>query len=245
MNIRLIISFLFLISVKTPLIGQKVAEFEITELNWSEWDVFHEDSARKMPYFYSFNSESIFDINFANQIKILDIDGIEPLDLVYYRSDSSGVDFFINLDNNLLPAMSTENMITEILRSLPLSPIQIKTANYDSIYQEYQVDLHTAIIEEGKLTYAIQRTEILQKGIMDIYGNMPPSKFKVITSTPLVVGPGLHQSIRKLSPGEIGYGVGSVETKPGEHWWKVYIQEEGYKWRVGWIRRANVERVYK
>lgn len=234
-----------MVSAATSLIGQKVVEFEIKELDWTEWDAFHGDSTKKMPFFYSFNSESVFEINYAQQIKILDIDGIEPLDIAYYRSDSSGVDFFISLDNRLHPTMSTDNIIIELSRALPLNPIQIKTANYDSVSQQYQVDLHAAIIEDGKLIYAIQRTEFLQKGIMDIYGNMPPSKFKVTSATPLVVGPGLHQSIRKLSPGEIGYGVASVETKPGEHWWKVYIQEKEYKWRVGWIRRANVERVYK
>ena len=244
MNIRCSFLLIPVLLISLSVYSQKVTEIEFKELNWSEWDIFHEDSIKKMPYFYSLNSETDLEVNFANQVKILDIDGIKPYYLAYYRSDSSGVDFFVSGDNTLTPVLKTNNTIIEITRSLPLSPIQIKTAKYDSIHQEYQVNLHTSFINNGKLSYAIGRIEILQKGIMDTYGNMPPSKFRVIGLTPLVVGPGLQLSIRKLSIGEVGYGVASVETKPGEHWWKVYIQEDGYKWRLGWIRRANVERVY-
>ena len=140
--------------------------------------------------------------------------------------------------------MHASGDLIEITRKSPLSPVKLITSKFDSGTYEYIIHTYSSYILENNLKYGLERTDILQKGTMDIYGNMPPSKFNVIMDTPLVVGPGLKQLIRKLDIGETGYAVASVETKPGEHWWKVFIQEPDYKWRMGWLRRANVKILY-
>ena len=115
----------------------------------------------------------------------------------------------------------------------------------DSVRQEFHVDHCSPSILEGRLTYHVDRIEIITKGTYQLYKNMPPIQFKVVKETPLVVGPGFSQLIRNLSPGEVGYAAASHKTKAGESWWKVFIQEPGYKVRMGWLRRTNVQTVFQ
>ena len=122
---------------------------EIKEVNWHDWDIFDQDSVRKMAFFYSLRSESKIEIQYADQIKILDIDGIDSPDLLFLSPDSSSFDMFLNYRSVLQPVLHASAKIIELSRKLPLNPVQIVTANFDSINYEYLINTYTSFVEDG------------------------------------------------------------------------------------------------
>ncbi len=225
-------------------LGQNVKEFAITGADWKSWDKYHQDSLGKMKYFFS-NANAQLNIDFAAQLKIVDIDGIKPYDLIYYPDvDSTLFEIYLNSGSSLSPLIIINEQLIEISRNLPLNPVKFKTATFDSLSYDYEVTHYVPLIDNGQLKYAPERIEIIQNGVMDVYGNMPPTQFIIELNTPLLIGPGYNRLVKDLTKGEIGYAAASVRTDSGENWWRVYIQEANHKWRMGWVRRENVTTIY-
>ncbi len=226
--------------------SQNVVPFDVHEVSWDKWDKFHEDSVRKVRFLSSVPGIPDVDIYDINHVMVVDVDGIEPLDVVYTRSDSiKDLRIYINDESSFHLAYSNAATLMEMSRQYPIAPMDFKVVYLDSIKQEFHVEHCSPSIHEGKLTYHVDRIELITKGTYQLYRNMPPIQFKVVKATPLVVGPGFNALVRNLSPGEVGYAAASTKTKAGEAWWKVFIQEPGYKVRMGWLKRRNVETVFE
>ena len=227
--------------------SQTVVPFDVQEVPWETWDKFHEDSVKKVRFLSSVPRIPDIDIYDVNHVRVVDVDGKAPLDVVYSRSDDTVrmVKVYINDETSFHLAYSNNATMMEMTRQYPIAPMDFKVVYLDSIKQEFHVDHCSPSISDGRLTYHVDRIELITKGTYQLYKNMPPIQFKVVKATPLVVGPGFNALVRDLSPGEVGYAAASTKSRAGESWWKVFIQEPGYKVRMGWLRRENVETVFE
>ena len=240
------LTLLFVFSLQLSF-SQNVVRFDVHEVPWDRWDKFHEDSVRKVRFLSSVAKIPDIDIYDVNHVRVVDVDGMEPLDVVYSRSDNKikDVRVYINDKTSFHLAYNNAATLMEMTRQYPIAPMDFKVVYLDSIQQEFHVDHCSPSILDGRLTYHVDRIELITKGTYQLYRNMPPIQFKVVKATPLVVGPGFNALVRNLSPGEVGYAAASTKTAAGEAWWKVFIQEPGYKVRMGWLRREDVETVFQ
>lgn len=220
-------------------------EFEIPEVNWTDWDLFDGEPRNKMLFIDSTGIENTLDIIDQDYLKIIDLDGAGSPDLLLLNPENNGFGLFVIIEDQPVPVFQTESVLIEISRRSPMNPVQFKTLVYDSLGNDYRIDHYSAFIDNGSLQYALERRDLLKKGIIEIYRNMPPTQFSVSSETSLVSGPGSDTLIRDLQEGEKGYATASVKSETGEHWWQVYIQEPNYQWRMGWLLRASVSAIYQ
>jgi hypothetical protein len=231
-----------------PSFAQQVESFQIHDIQWSGWDKYPEDMKGK-EFFLSGLSENgvSLQIDSLELFKIVDIDGKNELDVIKLKNgDTTDMMIFINTQNSLKRVFSENENIVEINRMIPINPVSFKTMKTDSATLEIVISHYDFTIMNEELNYMATRTELIKMGTQDVYKNMPPTFFRVKRSgTPIVVGPGLQTLIRTCSQNEIGYAIGSVKTNSGELWWKVYLQEPGYKLRMGWLKRGDVLTEYQ
>jgi len=239
---------LIIILITFPLYAQQVNEFVIPEINWAGWDKYNKNLKGKEVFLstLSENGQGLL-VDSLELFKIVDIDGKNDLDVIKLNNgDSANLMVYLNNQNNLNQVFSEAASLIELNRKTPISPVSFKTIKIDSSAGKIEIEIYDFSITDGNLKYVVSRHELIKQGTLDVYKNMPPTYFKVkFSGTPLVVGPGLHQLIRDCSKNEIGYAIGSVKTKSGELWWKVYVQEPGYKLRMGWLKRSDVLTEYQ
>ncbi len=234
---------LIIILITFPVFAQQVSEFIIPEINWSGWDKYDKNLKEKEAFLstLSENGQPILAGN-LDFFKIVDIDGKNDLDVIKLNNiDSTNLMIYLNNQDNLKLIFSKGVGLIELHRKTPISPVCFKTAKIDNLTGRIEIENYDFSITGGDLNYVVSRHELIEQGTLDVYKNMPPTHFKVkANGTSLVIGPGLDILIRDCSKNESGYAIGSVKTKSGELWWKVYIQEPGYKLQMGWLKRSDV-----
>ena len=92
----------------------------------------------------------------------------------------------------------------------------------------------------------INRIEIIHPGVLDLYRNVPPTFFQIINDdTQLVNGPAGHIPFQTYASGRFGYAIASTKGRDGDIWWRVYVKEDNYKLRMGWMKKGQVKTIYQ
>jgi len=223
--------------------SQKVENYIIPSVNWSKWDT-HFYKLKDKEFFLTslFIDDKSLEIDSIPFFKIVNIDGLNDLDIIKTKGpDSIGLVIFTNNQSKLTKVYEDSVSIVEISQETPISPLSFKTMRVRKYGDKLEIDYMVSAIDDGTLSYRISRTDMISQGTKDVYRNMPPTYFRIKSGgTPLVEGPGLDQLIKTCNASEVGYAAGSVKTKNGDVWWKVFILEDNYKFRMGWLKRTDV-----
>ncbi len=237
--------FYFLIvvlySISLNLKGQHIEDFQIPTIIWSKWDVHHKDLKAKESFLAGlYENGKPIEIDSLIYFKVVNIDGQNDLDVIYHKGpDSTGFVIYLNEQSKLVRIYEDSVTLVEVSQVSPISPLSFKTIDKNN--GQLEVNYLESSIKEGKISYNINRIDIIAEGTKDVYRNMPPTYFRIKNSgTPLVQGPGLHILVKTYSQSDVGYAMGSVKTKSGDVWWKVFILESDYKFRMGWLKRTDV-----
>ena len=142
---------------------------------------------------------------------------------------------------------SLNEQITELYRSWPDAPLNFTTSDFSCCEgEEWEFNYYHHFIDADMFSYQIYRTEIITKGTKDLFRNMPPTQIKVAASSAnMVYGPGSTDAIKSYTTGATGYAVASVKDASGKLWWKVFIKENDYKLRAGWMERNKLVPIYQ
>ena len=245
---RILLLVLFLLS--GSLFAQNIVDYSSSEMNWSKWDQMHGDNNSKIDYIRSVHFEYPDGNENSNSltpayIKIVDVDGNGIQDIFYV--EPGAFKLYINKNDTLHMVCSENQQIEELSRNWPDAPLIFKTSDYSCCDgKEWEFNYFQFFIDNHVLSYRIYRTEIIAQGTKDLFHNMPPTQIKIGSSTAdLVLGPGSTQTIKSYITGARGYAVASMKDDTGTLWWKVFIKENDYKLRVGWMERNKLVPVYQ
>lgn len=230
-----------LVFVTSSVLGQQLEEYRIPSVNWSKWDHFHGNDAGKSAFLAGLAIDGrLLGIDSLPFIKVVDMDGMMDMDVIRtYGPDSSRVSVYFNKGGKLQLAYEADETIVELSRTSPISIVGMKTMS-NEVEEEYVIR-HLEGGIDANPRYTPIRIESIHKGTKDVYRNMPPTYFTITRgSVPLVEGPGLDFLVKTCSTGDKGYALGSVKTKSGDLWWKVYILEQDYTYRMGWLKKSDV-----
>jgi len=238
---------IILICVFSPVLAQQIEEFSIPRIKWSKWDVYSKNLQTKEAFLSSlFIDGQPLKIDSIPYFKVVNLDGLNDLDLIKTKGpDSAGLVIYTNHQSKLTKVYEDSVILIELSKETPISALSFKT-QVNNGGDRFEINYLLGSIENGKLSYRINRTDMIAGGTKDVYKNMPPTYFKLKNGgTPLVEGPGLHMLIKTCSKSDVGFATGSVKNKSGDVWWKVYILESDYKFRMGWLKRTDVLTEYQ
>lgn len=232
------------------LFAQNLVDYSSSEMNWAKWDKMYDDNNAKLDFIRSVHFEYPDDNGNTNSLtpaymKIVDVDGDGIHDLFYV--EPGAFQLYINKNDTLHMVSSENQQIEELSRTWPDAPLNFKTSDYSCCKgEEWEFNYFQFYIDDHLFSYRIYRTEIIAQGTKDLFHNMPPTQIKVGASTAdLVLGPGSPDAIKSYTTGAKGYAVASMKDENGTLWWKVFIKENNYKLRAGWIERNKLVPVYQ
>jgi hypothetical protein len=246
----LITILLFLTILTNNLLGQKLIEYAIPQVDWQTWDMMNSNDNAKTEFISSLHIQKTGNPDsdvplYPKDARILDIDGDGMRDMIYIGEGSFSV--YLRKGDSLKLIKSANEKIVELIRSWPDAPVNIKTADFDCCNDEgWEFKYYHFTIEDRTFQYKLYRSEIVHIGTKDLFHNMPPTQIRVAASTAdLVFGPNSEEVIRTYPTGNTGYAIASFKSDDGKLWWKVFIKEPEYKLRVGWIEKGKLVPVYQ